>query len=81
MSSLTGPDSSARHSKDKILMLSSPPLRPPQPPAPLQLLAKLQQHPQRRVYLLYLTPILVPEKKKEEEEAEVDMGGLFGDDY
>ena len=57
------------------LLLLEPPLLLPEPPP---LLPRLKRRSQVSYYckLTYLA-----KEEKKEEEADVDMGGLFGDDY
>ena len=83
---LTGHPSSQRHYKEqrsKIFFQTSdqPQLVVPQ----LKQLLKLLQQKKSQVRIFFVFPILtkfsLEKEEKKEEEADVDMGNLFGDEY
>ena len=70
--------------KAKILkILSQLFLQPQLLELQLQLLSNLLQQKKKRsqVHITFLIRFSVEKEEKKEEEADVDMGGLFGDDY
>ena len=81
----SGPLCSPKPSKAKMLKSCCPPLAAPQSPKPLPLeIPTPPPSPKARrkkvSFIVYLCSIEKKEEKKEEEAADVDMGGLFGGD-
>ena len=82
---LTGPHSSPRPSWDRILknysqtsVLPQSPLLAPLPPLLMHPLLPLRRKVRSNIHRGIMLTVTI---EKKEEEADVDMGGLFGDDY